>query len=86
MRDKQINPEDIALLQAYLVEVFSFEEGCRNNFKHTEWYLEQKLGKEKKEQYLDYIINSGAKCDCDVIKKIDLSNGIDSKNVVIHRH
>jgi hypothetical protein len=69
---EKVNLADIAFLQAYLIEMFEFEHNCEQSFKHTEWYLDQKFNEEEKEMYFSFLKERGAKCDCDVIKIIDL--------------
>jgi len=35
----------LALLQAYLYEIFSTEKECKKNFRYTEWYLNENFSK-----------------------------------------
>ena len=69
---EKVSLANIAFLQAYLIEILEFEHNCKQNFKHTEWYLDQKFSEEVKELYLIFLKERGANCDCDVIKKIDV--------------
>ena len=82
--DERINLADIAFLQAYLISIFQYENECAKDFNHTEWYLNQKLSRELKEIYMDFIKSRGAKCDCDVLHKIDLKNEDEFYNLVNH--
>ncbi|GBD87054.1 hypothetical protein BMS3Abin03_00980 [bacterium BMS3Abin03] len=82
--NEQINLSDIAFLQAYLIGVFEFEGECEKNFKYTEWYLDQKVSKELKQIYMDYLKIKGATCDCDVINKIDLRDESDFDHLIKH--
>lgn len=83
---ENINLANIAFLQAYLIEVFSYEQECEKNFKHTEWYLDQKYENEEKELYLRFIKERGATCDCDVIKKIILNKEPVVKEMIMKDH
>lgn len=62
----------IALLQAYLFEIFASNKKCEENFKYTEWYLTQNFSEEEIEKMLKFFNESELKCDCDIITKIDL--------------
>jgi len=64
----------LALLQAYLYEVFTAEERCEENFTHSKWYLKKNFSKEKIEEIIKFFNNKGIKCDCDVIKQLDLKD------------
>ena len=62
----------LALLQAYLYQVFSLENSCKGNFKNTEWYLKENFSSEQSENILKIFERLGLKCDCDIINKLDL--------------
>ena len=62
----------LALLQAYLYQIFSFEKHCENSFKNTEWYLKEKFTDAEIQDVLNLFSRLGLKCDCDVINKLDL--------------
>jgi len=69
----------LALLQAYLYEIFSSEKECQKNFKYTEWYLNENFHQDEIEKIIDFFNKEGLSCDCGIIKKLDLraySNGI----------
>lgn len=62
----------LAFLQAYLYEVFSTEKRCEENFKHTEWYLNENYSEKDAEQIIKFFNEEGLNCDCDLLKKLDL--------------
>ena len=62
----------LALLQAYLYQVFSLENSCKGNFKNTEWYLKENFSPEQSKSILKFFESLGLKCDCDVINKLNL--------------
>jgi hypothetical protein len=65
----------LALLQAYLYEIFDGEkQRCENNFKHTKWYLKDKHSEKTVEQIIAFFNQEGLCCDCDVIRRLDLRN------------
>jgi hypothetical protein len=65
---------DMALLQAYLHEMFTHQTSCKENFTYTEWYLEEKYSDSIKEQVLKKIKEAGINCDCGVVEKIKQTN------------
>ena len=83
---EKINLADIAFLQAYLLEMFEFENECEQNFKHTKWYLQQKFDDELAELYLTFIKEHGATCDCDVIRKINIKKEAEVKKLLKEVH
>jgi len=64
----------LALLQAYLYEIFTTEKRCEKDFRYTDWYLTQNFSKKEIEQIIQFFINEGIQCDCGVIKKLDLKD------------
>ncbi len=69
----------LAFLQAYLYEIFSTEKQCENSFKYTEWYFGENYSDKELKVILEFFEDLGVKCDCDILKEIDLremSNGI----------
>ncbi len=62
----------IAMLQAYLYEIFGDEKECENDFKYTKWYLSGKFTDSIIEEIINFFKNDNLKCDCDVFKKFDL--------------
>lgn len=69
----------LALLLAYLYEIFINEKRCEQNFKYTEWYLTQNYSTNEIELMLKFLREAGLKCDCDIIKKLDLRELLDNK-------
>jgi len=67
----------LALLQAYLYEVFGTEKKCEKNFKYTEWYLSENFSKNEIEKILKFFEEEDVHCDCGILKKINLRNYID---------
>jgi hypothetical protein len=63
---------EVAFLQAYLYEVFSFEGHCNQNFKRTEWHLKQSHSDEEIKSIIEFFKGRGLKCDCDILQKFDL--------------
>lgn len=62
----------LALLQAYLYEIFTTEKRCEQNFKYTDWYLTQNFSGKDIEKIFQLFKDKDIKCDCDVIKKLGL--------------
>jgi len=63
---------EIAFLQAYLYELFSLEGHCEQNFDRTVWHLKEKHTDEEVKSVIKFFKDRGLKCDCDVIRKLDL--------------
>lgn len=69
-KDKQpVSKNDILLLQAYLEQVVSIENKCKDDFSHTEWYLQEKYSKEEVTSIINFFMQNGVKCDCDLVNK-----------------
>lgn len=64
----------LAFLQAYLYEIFSTEKKCENNFKYTEWYLNENFSENEIDKIINFFNKQGINCDCGVIKKLDLKD------------
>ena len=64
--------QELAFLQAYLYNVFSFKELCEKNFNHAEWFLNEKHTEEEVSEIKTNFRNIGIECDCDIIYKLDL--------------
>ena len=62
----------LAMLQAYLYEIFGSEKKCAKNFKYTEWYLIENYSEEKVKEIIKFFKEEGLNCDCGILKKIDL--------------
>lgn len=69
----------LALLQAYLYQVFTLEKHCENSFAHTIWYLEEKCSEIEIKKTLEFFEKLGLKCDCDVINKLELRSFVDQE-------
>lgn len=69
----------LALLQAYLYQVFTLEKHCENSFSHTKWYLEEKCSEMEIKKTLEFFKQLGLMCDCDVINKLDLKTFVDDE-------
>lgn len=72
MKNIPIATHQIAFLQAYLYEVFGFENQCKKSFENSEWYLKEKHNEEDVKLIFDYFRFKNINCDCDIINKIDL--------------
>lgn len=72
MKNIPLPIHQIAFLQAYLYEVFSFEKHCKSSFENSEWYLKEKHNKDDVKLILDFFRSENINCDCDIINKIDL--------------
>ena len=71
----------LALLQAYLYEIFGGEKKCEKNFKYTKWYLKENFSEIELESIFIFFKEKELYCDYDVIKKFDLKNySIDNLN------
>lgn len=73
----------LALLQAYLYEVFAYEKQCHKNFSNSEWYLRQKHNEEVVNSILEFFRSNNINCDCDIINKFDIRKYVDS---LLHYH
>ena len=62
----------LALLQAYLYEMFTLEHKCELSLKHTQWYLSQKFLPEEIDVFMSFLKDRDLKCDCDILRKLDL--------------
>jgi len=62
----------LALLQAYLYEIFSIDKKCEKNFKYTEWYLRDNFSAEEVDAIIKFFKDEGINCDCDILRKLDL--------------
>ncbi len=72
MKNIPLPIHQLALLQAYLYEVFSYEKQCEKSFDNAEWYLRDKHNEEKVKSIFDFFRSKNINCDCDIINKIDL--------------
>jgi hypothetical protein len=71
-KNKQpVSNQDIILLQAYLEQVVSIENKCKDDFSHTEWYLMEKYSEEEVSAIINFFKEKGIKCDCDLVKKFN---------------
>jgi hypothetical protein len=73
----------LAFLQAYLFQVFTLENKCKKNFNNTRWFFEGTYSDGEVNSIIAFLKSKGLKCDCDVIKKLDLkefSKGIISSH------
>jgi hypothetical protein len=73
----------LALLQAYLYEVFEGEKRCQRNYKYTNWYLKDKYSEKTIEQIIGFFNQEGLSCDCDLITKLNLRN-YSNGNLIFH--
>jgi hypothetical protein len=64
----------LALLQAYLYQVFTLENHCENSFDHTKWYLDEKCSETEIKNTIEFFKQIGLKCDCDIINKFNLKD------------
>ena len=71
-KNKQpVSRENIMLLQAYLEQVVSIENKCKDDFSHTEWYLMEKYSEEEVSAIINFFKERGMKCDCDLVKNFN---------------
>lgn len=71
-KNKQpVSKENIMLLQAYLEQVVSIENKCKDDFAHTEWYLLEKYSEAEVNAIINFFKEKGIKCDCDLVKKFN---------------
>ncbi len=69
----------IAMLQAYLYEIFSTEKKCEKNFKYTEWYLKDNFTEEEIVAVIKLFKDKGVHCDCGILKKLDIREFVEDK-------
>lgn len=69
----------LALLQAYLYEIFGGEKECEKNFKYTKWYLKENFSDLEIEEIMKYFALQSLSCDCDILNKLDLKVILNSK-------
>lgn len=60
------------MLQTYLEQIVSIENKRKDDFSYTEWYLKEKYSENEVYAIINFFKGSRVKCDCDVIKKVDL--------------
>ncbi len=75
-------PIDLALLQAYLLEIFDQENKCEKSFKFSEWYLENKFNSDVKNSIFEFFNRNGINCDCEIIQKINSEELLDKENLL----
>lgn len=71
---KRIRENDFILLQAYLQEIFSIENTCKDNFTRTQWYLNEKYSENEVTEIIKEFMRNDIKCDCNLINKSKSSN------------
>lgn len=64
----------LALLQAYLYQIYSQVNACKENFENTEWYLNENFSTEDRKNIFQFFDRLGLKCDCDVMRMLDLKD------------
>jgi hypothetical protein len=69
----------LALLQAYLYEIFGGEKNCEKNFKYTKWYLSGNFSDLEIEEIMKYFDLHSLSCDCDILNKLDLREIVDGR-------
>ncbi len=69
----------LALLQAYLYEIFGGEKKCEKNFKYTRWYLKENFSDLEIEEIMKYFALQSLSCDCDILNKLDQREILKSK-------
>lgn len=74
---------EIALLQAYLYQIFTTQSDCKSSFTNTEMYLNDKYNSDEVNSILNYFKENGLQCDCDIIYKMDLK---EISKGIIKRH
>ncbi|MEN8191360.1 MAG: hypothetical protein ABFS12_01005 [Bacteroidota bacterium] len=72
MKNIPLPIHQIALLQSYLYEIFTYEKKCNKSFENSEWYLKEKHTEEEVTSVLEFFKNNDIMCDCDIIHKFDL--------------
>lgn len=71
-KDLPIPVYQLAMLQAYLYEIFDNEKECEKNFKYTEWYLRDNFSNQQIFSILKFFKQNDVNCDCGILKKINL--------------
>lgn len=66
-----VSNHDMIFLQAYLEQVVSIENNCKDDFSFTEWYLHEKYSENEVTAIIKFFKESGFNCDCDLVNKID---------------
>ena len=69
----------LALLQAFLYEIFGGEKKCEKDFSYTKWYLKEKFSPKDIEMIIAFFKEEEIGCDCDILKKLDLRNVIEGR-------
>lgn len=82
-KNPPIPVHQLALLQAYLYEVFAYEKKCLKSFDNSEWYLRQKHNDDVVNSILEFFRMNDINCDCDIINKFDIRKYADS---LLHYH
>jgi hypothetical protein len=67
-----ISIHKIALLQAYLYQVFTIENQCKKSFENTKWYLRENHTESEINKILEFFKSRNANCDCEILTKLDL--------------
>ena len=73
MKKNHFDIADIALLQAYILELFKLSNKCETSLKFTKEYLSEKFTENTKAEIINYLEERGVDCDCGVINKLNIS-------------
>jgi hypothetical protein len=66
-----VSDSEIRMLQAYLDQIVSIENKCKDDFSYTEWYLEEKYSEDEVNAIINFFRENGVKCDCGILKKFN---------------
>jgi hypothetical protein len=67
-----ISIHKIALLQAYLYEIFNLKNQCTQSFSNTIWYLRENHSEAEINEILEFLKSKNANCDCEILTNLDL--------------
>lgn len=68
----------LAFLQAYLYEIFTLKTKCEDSFKNTEWFLKENFTEEQISAVMNFFKERKYKCDCDILRNLDLKELADN--------
>jgi hypothetical protein len=74
MKKNYYDISDIALLQAYILELFKLSNKCEHSLKFTKEYLEEKFDEGTKNEILEFLQQRGIDCDCGIIDKLNIAD------------
>lgn len=84
MKKNHFDISDIALLQAYILELFKLSNKCEHSLKFTEEYLNEKFTEDAKQEILNFLEERGVDCDCSIINKLNIAEGEEAQKRTEH--